>query len=85
MGRRAAGPPLSARIGTRHGGERLATGRHVWVDEPPDRPGRHPGLLLEWRQDGAGRAGRVAFAVLDVDRQVVLIQRWLPADHLSPR
>lgn len=58
--------------------------QHCWVVDPPQSPGRWPGLLTEWRREPSGAwSGRVAWAVdgaaPDVD--TVLLQAWLPA-HL---
>ena len=59
--------------------------RHCWVSGLPGSPGRHPGLLAEWRHDrGTGRwFGRVVYAV-DEHGRVVLVERWVPAEHLTP-
>lgn len=59
--------------------------RHCWVSGLPGAPGRHPGLLAEWRHDqGSGRwLGRVVYAV-DEHGRVVLVERWVPATHLTP-
>lgn len=59
--------------------------RHCWVRGLPDRPGRWPGLLAEWRQDGgSGRwLGRVVYVVDDAG-QAVLIETWVDAEHLTP-
>jgi len=44
-----------------------------------------PGLLSEWIRDGeeAPWRGRVVYAVVD-DGRVVLVEAWVPADHLRP-
>lgn len=97
MGRRN-GPTLADRLATsvrsgepdpapREDGERerpVGT-RHCWVAGLPDSPGRHPGLLAEWRHDSTGGRwlGRVVYAV-DEHGRVVLVERWVPAEHLSP-
>lgn len=82
---RRTGPSLSERIDTRRDANQITAGRHCWVDEPLDRPGRFPGLLLQWRHDDNGWAGLVAYLLPDVDEQTLLVQRWLPAGHLSAR
>ena len=65
--------------------ERPVVIRHCWVSGLPGSPGRHPGLLAEWRHDAAsGRwLGRVVYAV-DEHGRVVLVERWVPAEHLTP-
>jgi hypothetical protein len=65
--------------------ERPVVTRHCWVSGLPGAPGRHPGLLAEWRHDpGTGRwLGRVVYAV-DESGRVVLVERWIPAEHLTP-
>ena len=74
----AAEPPETAR-------ERPVVTRHCWVTGLPGSPGRHPGLLAEWRHDaGSGRwLGRVVYAV-DESGRVVLVERWIAAEHLTP-
>lgn len=58
--------------------------RHCWVRDLPGLPGRWPGVLLEWRA-GADRhwSGRVAYAVTE-DGATVLVEGWVPAEHLEP-
>ena len=96
MGRRS-GPTLADRLaastrapqppseGPDAARERPVVTRHCWVAGLPDSPGRHPGLLAEWRHDQAtGRwLGRVVYAV-DEHGRVVLVERWIPAQHLTP-
>lgn len=50
-----------------------------------DCPGRWAGLLTEWRreQDYGRWAGRVVYVVDDAG-QVVLVEAWIYAEHLSP-
>jgi hypothetical protein len=49
-----------------------------------DRPGRWPGLLLEWRKvTPSVWHGRVVYAVHD-GRQTVLIEAWLSGSCLEP-
>ena len=78
----AAPPPADGPEGTR---ERPVVTRHCWVSGLPGAPGRHPGLLAEWRHDqGSGRwLGRVVYAV-DEQGRVVLVERWIAAEHLRP-
>jgi hypothetical protein len=46
---------------------------------------RLPGLLAQWQQGQDGTwAGLVVYAVEEADSQVVLVQAWIPADHLHP-
>ena len=97
MGRRS-GPTLADRLAASTGPpappaadapepsrERPVVVRHCWVSGLPGSPGRHPGLLAEWRHDrSTGRwSGRVVYA-LDEQGRVVLVERWLPAEHLTP-
>ena len=65
--------------------ERPVVARHCWVAGLPGSPGRHPGLLAEWRADASsGRwLGRVVYAV-DEQGRIVLVERWVPAEHLTP-
>lgn len=59
--------------------------QHCWVVDPPQSPGRWPGLLTEWRREPSGAwSGRVAWAVDGgaPDLDTVLLQAWLPAHHL---
>lgn len=98
MGRRS-GPTLADRLAASTRGapppaeepasegarERPVVTRHCWVSGLPGHPGRHPGLLAEWRHDaGSGRwLGRVVYAV-DESGRVVLVERWIAAEHLTP-
>jgi hypothetical protein len=96
MGRRT-GPTLADRTaasapsgrpvpdGAEGSRERPVVTRHCWVAGLPGSPGRHPGLLAEWRHDtSSGRwLGRVVYAV-DEQGRVVLVERWVPAEHLTP-
>jgi hypothetical protein len=65
------------------GRERTAAARHCWVSSLPGDQGRWPGLLAEWAQRGGGWFGRVVYAVDDGGR-VVLVEAWVPAEHLEP-
>jgi hypothetical protein len=96
MGRRT-GPTLADRLaasarpapavpeGAEGARERPVVTRHCWVAGLSGSPGRHPGLLAEWRHDSSsGRwLGRVVYAV-DEHGRVVLVERWVPAEHLTP-
>ncbi len=97
MGRRS-GPTLADRLAASSGSsesavtrapegsrERPVVTRHCWVTGLPGSPGRHPGLLAEWRHDqGSGRwLGRVVY-VVDEHGRGVLVERWIPAEHLAP-
>ncbi len=71
--------------GTRSVGRGLAAegrARHCWVRDPPDAPGRWPGLLVEWRHREGGWQGRVAYTVTG-DNGPVLLEAWLPAAQLE--
>ena len=64
--------------------------RHCWVQGVPDAPGRCPGLLVEWRQPdpathaSPGWEGRVLYVVSQGVGPPVVVEAWLPAEHLSP-
>ena len=62
--------------------------RHCWVQGLPDIPGRCPGLLVEWRQPQGGAApqweGRVLYVVAQGAGPPVVVEAWLPAEHLVP-
>ena len=62
--------------------ERAAVVRHCWVSLPGS-PTRCAGLLVSWARRGGGSAGRVVYAVAELD-QVVLVEAWVPAAHLDP-
>lgn len=96
MGRRWDGtrPTLAERSAARTGaGDRPAEDparsrpvglRHCWVAGLPDLPGRHAGLLVEWRRaEDRQWLARVVYAVVDGDSPV-LIEAWVGAGHLSP-
>ncbi len=73
----------SAITGTAPAQSRASGPRHCWVTRLPGYPDRCPGLLAEWRTDGTGRwFGRVVYAVVD-DGLVVLVETWVPAEHLE--
>lgn len=59
--------------------------RHCWLAGLPDLPGRHPGLVVEWRRDDArpGWLARVVYTVDDAGSPV-LVEAWIPAGHLTP-
>ena len=80
---RRNGPTLAERVGATQV-RRGDVARHCWVVDAPGHPGRWPGLLLEWRREGDGWLGRVAYAIPDLDRPGArMIERWLPADCLT--
>jgi hypothetical protein len=54
--------------------------KHCWVTTTA---GRHPGLLLEWRNVAGAWEGRVVHPVPDPDGWV-LLEEWLPAGLLDP-
>lgn len=64
-------------------GSRDVSGRHCWVVDPPEAPGRWPGLLAEWRRAPDGLwEGRVVYAVAVRDR-CVLVEGWLGVHRLE--
>jgi hypothetical protein len=80
---RGAMPALRDRRPSGHRAQPEA--RHCWAD-PPGHPGPWPGLVVEWRR-GAGGSwnGRCVYAIDDPDGSGVrLVERWLPADCLTP-
>ena len=55
---------------------------HVWVCDIPEAPGTHPGVLLGWQQDGAGRwLGRVMMAAEGREGWVTMTL-WVDARNL---
>lgn len=62
---------------------RAAAVRHVWVQGLLDDPGRHPGVLLEWRRT-TGWQGLVVYVVDEGASGVRCVQRWVDADRMSP-
>lgn len=67
------------------GAARVHGATHCWVQDPPDAPGRWPGLLLRWsRGTSGGWRGQVAYAYLR-GPEVVLVEAWLDADLLRRR
>jgi len=75
-------PPATVTDGPR---DRPVVARHCWVTGLPGSPGRHPGLLAEWRHDQRSDRwlGRVVYAVDERGRSA-LVERWIPAEHLTP-
>jgi hypothetical protein len=57
--------------------------RHVWVVEPPSMPGKHPGLLIEWRKERDGWYGLTVY-VVETSSGRATVQEWLPAVYLEP-
>lgn len=58
-------------------------GRHCWVGGLPGAPGVWPGLLTAWRQVSGSWQGHVTYAVKE-GADTVLVQSWVPAEHLQP-
>jgi hypothetical protein len=55
------------------------------VQDPPEAPGRWPGLLLRWSRAASGQwCGQVAYAFLR-GSDVVLVEAWLDAALLRRR
>ena len=54
--------------------------KHCWVTTSA---GRHPGLLLQWRNVAGAWEGRVVHPVPEPDGWV-LLEEWLPAGLLDP-
>ena len=59
-----------------------STPRHCRVSGLPGITGPCPGLLSEWIREHGQYLGRVVYAVVD-DGQVVLVEAWIPAQHLA--
>jgi hypothetical protein len=58
--------------------------RHCWVRVPADGGAPRAGLLLEWRQDGAGGwSGRVVYAAELRAGRWATVEEWLPAELLG--
>lgn len=94
MGPRS-GRPLAERVAVRSPGSTGAPGpvadgqvqgaTHCWVQDPPEAPGRWPGLLLRWSRSASGQwRGQVAYAFLR-GPEVVLVEAWLDAALLRRR
>ena len=86
---RGAQAPVETGGGTSDGAAREQStarepsGRHCWVLDPPEAPGRWPGLLAEWRRAPDGLwEGRVVYAVPVRDR-CVLVEAWLGVHRLE--
>jgi hypothetical protein len=81
----SADPSIAAEPADPNRPERTALTPHCWVTAAPEHPGRHAGLLLEWRREGTGWLGLVTYVVPEERHERVrLIQQWLPATCLSP-
>ena len=65
---------------------RAVVQRHCWVTDPPEWPGRWPGLLVEWRQAAGTGAweGRVLYVTTPRPGVSVVVEAWLPAPRLRP-
>lgn len=67
------------------GREQVHGATHCWVQDPPEAPGRWPGLLLRWARAESGQwRGQVAYAFLR-GPDVVLVEAWLDASLLRRR
>ena len=78
--RRGEGASLRDRVR----GPAPPTGRHCWA-EPPGHPGPWPGLVVEWRRQDGGWEGRCVYVVDGLGGEGArVIERWLPADCLTP-
>ena len=76
----ASRPPVTSKQVDRPSGA-----RHCWVLGLPGVPDKCPGLLAEWVRRQDGWVGRVTYAVQDdADSDVVLVEAWVPAEHLQP-
>jgi hypothetical protein len=86
MGRPWPKPTLVERSGRSPVDDRRrAPVHHCWVEDAAEPPGRHAGLLLEWRRDDERWMGLVAYVVQEAaDGGVRLVQRWVPAALLAP-
>ena len=89
---RRTGPTLAERVGLTSTGEpvgpaapvRSVVQRHCLVLDPPDAPGRWPGLLVEWRQASGAWQGRVVYVTSPAPGESVVVAAWLPAPGLRP-
>jgi hypothetical protein len=79
MGRRERSPNLAERTRDMAHTGHDAGSRHCWVF---DEGAQHPGLLLEWRQQGGRWQGLVAFVKAD-ESGFALVQAWLDSQQLS--
>lgn len=73
-------PPGVTAPGTRHPAGR----RHCWVRAVGGTDEPHAGLLLEWRQQPAGRWEALVTYVVGDSGAVTLVQQWLAADLVAP-
>jgi len=82
------GQPGSSALPTSGPGDaatRVCGATHCWVQDPPEAPGRWPGLLLRWSREASGQwRGQVAYAFLR-GPDVVLVEAWLDASQLHRR
>lgn len=61
-----------------------ATRRHCWVQGPPEAPGPHHGLVLEWRQAGPAWRALVIYVVEGEDGEVTTVQQWVARSLVEP-
>lgn len=58
--------------------------RHCWVTNLPEMPGRRfAGLVVCWRPAPNGWCGRTIY-VVDEQGDAVVVEAWVPAEHLHP-
>jgi hypothetical protein len=53
------------------------------VINPPEAPGRWPGVLLGWAKDDRGWLGRVIFGA-EGREGIASMTIWVRAEHLQP-
>ncbi len=71
--------PVAERAALQDVREQVQGATHCWVQDPPEAPGRWPGLLLRWSRATSGQwRGQVAYAFLR-GSDVVLVEAWLDA------
>ena len=82
---RSAALPEGQNDGLREDRVQVQGATHCWVQDPPEAPGRWPGLLLRWSRSSSGQwRGQVAYAFLR-GSDVVLVEAWLDAPLLHRR
>src|SRR3954451_22421525 len=78
--------PAATRVrapGRRRAGRGEPPGRHCWVVDCPEAPGRWPGLLLEWVRERDGWRGKVVM-IAEGDLGPVTLVLWVAGEHLQP-